>query len=79
MRKVKEVLRLKYSCNLSDREIARSCRISRSTVADYIHRAIVAGIQWPEVSGLTQDQMVKRLFPEKSLPSPVTYPRPGFI
>jgi transposase len=78
MRKVKEVLRLKYSCNLSDREIARSCRISRSTVADYIHRAAVAGIQWPEVRGLTEDQMLKRLFPEKSLPSPVTHPLPDF-
>jgi DNA-binding transcriptional regulator LsrR (DeoR family) len=36
MRKIKEVLRLKYNCNLSEREISRSCQVSRSTVADYL-------------------------------------------
>ncbi|HEY4712548.1 MAG TPA: helix-turn-helix domain-containing protein, partial [Dehalococcoidia bacterium] len=35
VRKIKEVLRLKYDCGISEREIARSCQVSRSTVADY--------------------------------------------
>ena len=35
MRKLKEVLRLKHA-GLSEREIARSCRVARSTVADYL-------------------------------------------
>ena len=39
MRKIKEVLRLKYNCNLSEREISRSCQVSRSTVADYLMKA----------------------------------------
>ncbi|MDO8577667.1 MAG: hypothetical protein Q7R50_00605 [Dehalococcoidales bacterium] len=34
MRKIKEVLRLKYDCGISEREISRSCQVSRSTVAD---------------------------------------------
>jgi hypothetical protein len=29
VRKIKEVLRLRFECQLSEREIARSCQISR--------------------------------------------------
>jgi len=47
MRKIKEVLRLKYENALSDSKIAVSCCIARSTVADYISRAKQAGLTWP--------------------------------
>ncbi len=36
MRKIKEVLRLKQGCGLSNRVIAHSCGIARSTVAEYM-------------------------------------------
>ncbi len=36
IRKIKEVLRLKYDSDLSGREISRSCQVSRSTVAHYL-------------------------------------------
>ena len=39
MRKIKDVLRLKFQLHLSDRQIARSCALARSTVAEYVHRA----------------------------------------
>jgi len=45
MRKIKEVLRLKYSHDLSVRQIARSCGISRPTVAEYLMRARAAGFR----------------------------------
>ena len=38
MRKIREVLRLKLGLGLKDREIARSCSISRSSVANYVFR-----------------------------------------
>jgi len=47
MRKIKEVLRLKWAHKLSNRKIAKSCFISRSTVADYLLRAKLAGLSWP--------------------------------
>src|SRR3990172_5152051 len=47
MRKIKEVLRLKHHGDLSRRQIAQSCQISRSTVADYLYRAEKAGVGWP--------------------------------
>jgi len=47
MRKIKEVLRLKWENNLSNRQIAKSCSISHSTAKDYLHRAELAGLSWP--------------------------------
>ena len=52
MRKIKEVLRLTYQCGLSRRQVAHSCQVSRSTVADYLYRGEKAGISCrrPKVS-----------------------------
>ncbi|MBM4448871.1 MAG: IS21 family transposase [Chloroflexi bacterium] len=76
MRKIKEVLRLKYDCGISEREISRSCSISRSTVADYIRRATAAGLTWSEALALTQTQLEERLFHSEHIPSSVQRPPP---
>ncbi len=47
MRKIKEVLRLKWGNDLGIRQIARSCSISHSTVRDYLLRAELTGLSWP--------------------------------
>jgi len=39
MRRIKEVLRLRYGLGLGQRQIARSCSIGQSTVYDYLKRA----------------------------------------
>ena len=77
MRKIKEVLRLKYDCSLSAREIARSCQVSRSTIADYLMRARAAGISWPEATTLTDTQIDERLFPQP-VPSSIKRPEPDY-
>jgi transposase len=71
MRKIKEVLRLKYDCGLSEREIARSCRVSRSTIAEYLVRAQAAGLSWPEAATLSQAQLNERLFPVRQVSTPL--------
>ncbi len=76
MRKIKEVLRLKYDCGLSEREIARSCRVSRSTVAEYLMRAQAAGLGWPEAVTITEAQLDERLFPVQRISSSVQRPLP---
>jgi len=64
MRKVKEVLRLKYDLGLKDREIARSCSIPRSSVANYLIRAKKAGIcTWPLSPDLSNEALEALLFP----------------
>lgn len=66
MRKIQEVLRLKYELHLSNRAIARSCTIPRSTVANYLQRARAAGLGWPLPGPVDESQLEKQLFPENS-------------
>jgi hypothetical protein len=47
MRKIREVLRLRYDLGLLQHEIARSCCISQPTVNRYLQRASSAGLSWP--------------------------------
>jgi DNA-binding transcriptional regulator LsrR (DeoR family) len=42
MRKIIEVLRLKFELGLGQRQIARSCGIGQATVSDYLQRAEAA-------------------------------------
>lgn len=65
MRKVKEVVRLREECGLSQRQIAQSCRLSRTTVAEYLRRVAVAGLTWPLVAELDEQALEQRLFPVK--------------
>ncbi len=62
MRKIKEVLRLKYEAGLSNRAIARSCNISHKTVREYLKRAEEAGITWPLPEGMDDEALEKTLF-----------------
>lgn len=47
MRKIREVLRLKFTGGLSDSAIARSVGSARSTVQQCVQRAQEAGLGWP--------------------------------
>ena len=63
MRKIREVLRLKFGLGLKDREIARSCSIPRSTVANYVFRATQAGLHtWPLAPDLGDEALEELLF-----------------
>lgn len=70
VRKIKEILRLKWECQLSERVISRSCRVSRSSVGEYIRRAETAGLTWPLSEELGDDQLYELLFPRAQRPSP---------
>ena len=47
MRCAREILRLRYGCGATDRMIARSTDLARSTVGDYLDRATAVGLSWP--------------------------------
>jgi len=57
MRKIKEVLRLKWEHGFSNRKIASSCSISRSTVAEHLRRAEEAGLSSPLPSELEEAEL----------------------
>ena len=63
MRKIHEVFRLKFACGLSDRQIARSCQVARSTVGEYLRRFTQAGLSWPLSSDLDAAALERLLFP----------------
>src|SRR4051794_24667545 len=54
---VREILRLKHACGASDRVIARSTGVARSTVGDYLERAVAAGLGWPLPATLTDSAL----------------------
>ena len=66
MRKTKEILRLKYELGLSNRQIARSCNVSRRTVAEYIFRAEKNGITWPLPDETDNARLEEFLFGKKT-------------
>ena len=63
MRKIREILRLKWTAQLSDRVIARSCSISRSTVAECLKRAAKAALSWPLPENLDDAALERLLYP----------------
>jgi len=63
VRKIREILRLKYEAGLSNRAIAGACNISNSTVGEYLRRAEAAGVGWP-LGYLSEEELYKKLFGE---------------
>jgi hypothetical protein len=63
MRKIKEVLRLSWSCDQSQWQVAIQCSISRACVSEYLRRASDAGLSWPLSVGLDDAQLDRLLFP----------------
>ena len=62
MRKITEVLRLRYDLGFGYRQIAGSCLVGLGTVSDYLKRAEAAGLKWPLPEGMTEDQLNELLF-----------------
>ena len=77
MRKIEEVLRLHQAGGRSLREIARAVRVSPTTVADYLRRARLAGLNWPLADGLTERAVDLALFPPV-LASRIKRPEPDW-
>ena len=64
MRKTIQVLRLAMKERLPQRVIARSLKVGRQTVSDYLQRAKMAGIsRWEDVKDLTEEELEGLLFP----------------
>src|SRR5262249_797800 len=62
MRRVREILRLKHECGATDREIARSLSIARSTVAVTLARVAAMGLRWPLPATLTDRVLEAMLY-----------------
>lgn len=65
MRKIREVFRLKFEARLSNRKIAKSCSLARSTVGEYIRRFNQSQLNWPLPKGFDDTQLEQLLFPQQ--------------
>ncbi len=54
MRKIREVLRLKFEAGVGERQIADALGVARSTVQEALRRAREGGITWPLPPELTE-------------------------
>ena len=63
MRKIKDVLRLKYEADLSCRQIAASLKLSVGVISRYAKAAEAAGLSWPLPAGVDDTTLEARLFP----------------
>ncbi len=77
MRKIRDVLRLKYGLGRSHREIAGILGISHSTVDGYVRRAREAGVSCPLPEGLDDGSLDAALYPARP-PSRVPRPEPDW-
>lgn len=75
MRKIREVLRLKFAAELSDRAIARSIGVGRTTVQECLARAKAAELCWPLPDELDDAELTARLYPRATA---VAVPPPDF-
>ena len=63
MRRIRDLLRLKYARGLSERAIALSLGLGKGTVGSYLARARQAGLSWPLPAELDDDSLELLLFP----------------
>jgi transposase len=76
VRKIREVLRLRFEAGLSERQIVASLSMARSTVQECLRRVREAGLTWPLPGDLDDAELEARLYPvESAAPG---FPRPDF-
>ena len=65
MRKLREVLRLRFELKLGYQQIGRSCAIAVSTVHKYLKRAEATGVKWPLPDDWDEARVEAMVFPRR--------------
>lgn len=76
VRKIREVLRLRFETGLSERQIAASLSIARSTVQECLRRIREAELPWSALGALDDSALQARLYPVESVAP--SFPLPDF-
>ena len=77
MRKIIDVLRLKFEAGLSHERIAAATKLSKGAVTKYVQRARAAGLGWPLPPEVDEARLEALLFPH-SAPVVERYAAPDF-
>ena len=62
MKKIREVIRMRYSLGAGIRQIAAACNIGRTTVSEYGERAEAAKLSWPSAGDLSDEERACPVF-----------------
>ena len=65
MRRIREVLRLKYHLGLSDVRVALGAGVARATVQDYLRRIAATGLGHEALLALDDKALDEKLFPPR--------------
>jgi len=65
MRRIREVLRLKFNLGLNDSQVASGAGIARTTVQDYLRRIAATGLDHEQLLALGDEALDQRLFPPR--------------
>ncbi len=77
MRKVLEILRLKWELRLSNRRVARSAGVSPATVVNVLRRAATAGLStYGQARQLGEAELEAALYPESAAAALIARPEP---
>jgi transposase len=79
MRKIKEVLRLKWSAGLGSRSIARSVKIGKTTVDELVRRATESGLSWPLQPEMDEAFLEQLLYPQSVIPEGLARALPDLL
>src|SRR5512133_725741 len=69
LKKIREIIRLKYDAGLSNRAIVGTCKVFNSTVCEYLRRAKAAGVGWP-IGEMGEEELFQKLYPENQTIEP---------
>jgi transposase len=64
MRKIREILRLKFEARLSHERIAAATGVSKGAVSNYVQRAVQRSLGWPLPEDLDEAALERLLFPQ---------------
>ena len=78
MRKVREILRLVWSCSQSRTATAKSCGVSKTAVTDTVRRASMAKLSWPLPCYLDDTALESLLYPPANRSPTFSRPQPDW-
>ena len=66
MRKIREILRLRFDCKLTIRQISASIRVSTGAVTKYLNLFEQSGLNWPLSAEMDDTALINQLSPESA-------------
>jgi transposase len=78
MRKVREIMRLRFEQGLTPREVSVAVGVPFTTAGDQLRRAMAAGLSWPLPEAMSDAELEAALFRRDPVPPAESRPLPDW-